>query len=282
MSNQPNIAHYFRATSTPNNNQSSSRQPGKKTKYSDASFNSSTDSTTKMPDTQINSELHALIIEVVKQTCGQITKDLSSMINEKLSTIEQKLASVCDHVQKLTEENQSLKLENTRLSREVRETSLWCNRIEQHSRKNHIRIFGLPALGDEDPKQTVHNLLTDKLKIQVDINSIDAAHRLGRSSPDNPAAMIVRFLRRQDREKVLSVRKVLKGCKTSIHEDMTQLNAKTLNRIKTHPKLEQSWFFNGKIKAKSKQGKIITLQPYDNVDDRLSHVDPANPSQTHQ
>ncbi|ESO91502.1 hypothetical protein LOTGIDRAFT_153944 [Lottia gigantea] len=129
------------------------------------------------------------------------------------------------------------------------------NSLEQYTRKAHIRIFGIVESDGEDCIAIAKKLFREKLGITSEI-SIDAAHRVGvpkrRGSGTNteiprPSGIIVRFIRRDERFRVLLNRKNLKSTGVVIVEDMTVENVKLLDSARNSRRVKSAWFTNGKV-----------------------------------
>src|SRR5690606_4891150 len=109
--------------------------------------------------------------------------------------------------------------------------------IEQYGRRNNMRSYGLPEEEQENTSALVAANLTRTLGVHVNEEDIDVSHRLGRPQRQNqnrPRSIIVRFVRRELRSKLLSRRKHLKGSGVSLAPDLTPTRMKLLNYAKDH------------------------------------------------
>ena len=180
--------------------------------------------------------------------------DMFEKVKEKVENIEQRVV-VCE--QKL-EEPCSCRAEILELRKEL-------NRLQQHSRKDNSRIFGLKETKDENCKKAVCDMLEEKLGISLSVRDFSAAHRLPSENKDKPLPMIVRFKDRSDKEVVMKNRKKLKGTGISINDDITRDNMKLMNRAENSEKFESVWFSHGKVlgKLKGPRGKTKTLELFE-------------------
>lgn len=141
------------------------------------------------------------------------------------------------------------------------------DRDEQHSRLSNIRIYGIPEKGkSENTAELVAQVLADKLKLDLIEDDIDIAHRLSKQESKDedkstdaapkPRAIICKFVRRTERNRVLMSRKLLKNTGIVIQPDLTAPRARLLAALnKTHPPIEvdgkkvsQVWTdFSGRI-----------------------------------
>lgn len=69
-----------------------------------------------------------------------------------------------------------------------------CNTMEQYSRRNCLRIFGVPENTNEDTTQLILEIAKKKLNITTEESYIDRTHRIGpRSDGKRPRAIIAKF-----------------------------------------------------------------------------------------
>ena len=110
---------------------------------------------------------------------------------------------------------------------------------------NNIKILGLEKDPHEDTRLAVCNLLKTKLGMVIKGQDIDAAHPLPKMAGQEEKApnIIVRFTRRNFKFEVLQRRKQLKDSAIVIVEDLTSMNVKLMNRIRSH----RSHSFSSKI-----------------------------------
>ena len=119
----------------------------------------------------------------------KVEQDLE-IINEKLESLDfaasewKETNHITDNIAN-TDTVKEIHFELQQLQQNKKELTRWANRNEQYSRRNNIRIKGLPASSDEDPKATVCKFLNNKMslsrnghRVQVQPSDIDAAHPL--------------------------------------------------------------------------------------------------------
>jgi len=152
------------------------------------------------------------------------------------------------------------------------------NDAEQYGRRNNLRFRGLVLKSGDDCRQVVTSFLYDKLGLRdVTPNDIEAAHPLPahQRSPDSaatsqstsPDPIIVRFRSRELRDKVIKMRRKLKGTRLTVAEDLTALNMKTLNRLRNDPEVVKSWSWNGKlfVITRSGSGSKTQVKPFQSL-----------------
>ena len=139
------------------------------------------------------------------------------------------------------------------------------NETEQYSRRNNIKIRGLP---DTDFRETAFDsakkivqFLKEKDIASLSLSDIDIAHRLPNTHNKN-RDIIVRFVSRLVRDEVMSQRRKLKNTGVFINEDLTRINHHVLMCIKKkiNDEVQDAWTVNGSIRYKDKAGKIIVVR----------------------
>ena len=159
--------------------------------------------------------------------------------------------------------------------------------LEQYGRRNGLRISGIPEQVNEDTTTAIVNLANDVLKVEppLQCDDISISHRLRKprnARPHEPAPIIVRFLRRTDRNRVISERKQLKDYnqdrdfKIYVNEDLTTRRAKLFAKMRTLQKkrlLKQAWTYNGNIKVMMPNGEIKNIANISSIQSLLPDVD---------
>lgn len=237
----------------------------------DESFGSAADESSG-DDESVLSDLEKTINRCIEKTLkSAIKKALQSFKNDMKKLIDKKIAEIdkfkkefktvkdnYDVVRKdvdaLKRENITLRAdmnavqrENNTLRADVNAAISSSNDVEQYGRRWLIRLHNVPAQEKEDCIQTCAAMFREKLGVPIENNEIEAAHRLRPRTDGRPPAIIARFMRRDRRQKVLEVRKKLKGSGVSISEDLTHMNMKLLNRVQNHEAISESWACNGNI-----------------------------------
>lgn len=134
-------------------------------------------------------------------------------------------------------------------STEINAIMLKIDNMEQYSRKNNIRIFGLPENINENTPELILNIIKDKLKINNILpDDIEKAFRTGKTMEEKPRAVFIRFKTHQNKIDVYGNKNKLKGTKITIREDLTKLRVKILNEKMEKYGKKNVWTLEGKIK----------------------------------
>lgn len=182
---------------------------------------------------------------------------VSPLFLEKLTTsLAEKLAMQDANIKVYTEKVDSLESKCHDLSNKVES-------LEQYSRKNNLRIFGVPKTEGEDTESTVIKLIKDKLNISILPNDIDCCHRLKEKEGQHPP-IIVKFWRRVLRNKIFFAKSKLKGSKIVIREDLTQQRAYMVKQLLKRTGRNTVYTVNGNIfvKFSGKINKISSIDDY--------------------
>ena len=134
------------------------------------------------------------------------------------------------------------------------------NELEQYSRRNNIRIWGIPEKVEkgetyesmETTVSLVVKTLNEKMGLNLENRDIDIAHRIGKKIPNQPDRCIIsKLISRVNKMKNLRDRKKkLQGTNIKIQEDLTKLNLAVLKATWKNDDVERSWTAEGTIYVK--------------------------------
>lgn len=122
--------------------------------------------------------------------------------------------------------------------------------LEQYTRRNNLRFFGVPEVECENTEELVINIINAILKLQVDINDIERSHRVGAPSedPKKYRAIIVKFCSYRVRSEVYKNKKNLKRKNIVIREDLTGERVQMLSAATLKYGRRNLWTQDGRIK----------------------------------
>ena len=206
-------------------------------------------------------ELEAIVKKAVESAVESAVQVTTAAFEEKLKTLQSELELQRSRANAIEAELQTALKAHQALLRDH-------NRLEQYSRRAHLRISGLKVGEGEDCKNVVAEFLSanlrtkEKNRICITRADLDAAHILPvRPFSDEERAdgngrripmVIVRFFSRELRDSVMLCRRSLKNTGFSLQEDLTVRNYRLLQSLKKCPKVDTTWTWNGKIFAKEK------------------------------
>ena len=197
----------------------------------------------------------------MQSSITQYYRNDDSIAQKTFSNTERILAEfwvLKEEFSKLKNENKCLRAENCQLRKQL-------NDFEQHSRKINIRIFNIEEKEDESNEQlekNISSLFVNKLKLGHLHNVIDVTHRVGKKTEGKHRPVIVRLAQRRYVSQILQARKLLKGTRIGISEDLTRENIKLFNQCRKNEKYKDVWIRNGKIFVKkASNGNIERVEP---------------------
>ncbi|KAB0790208.1 hypothetical protein PPYR_15454, partial [Photinus pyralis] len=144
----------------------------------------------------------------------------------------------------------SVKRENVFLREKV-------DALEQYSRRNNIRLFGIPEEKNENIQEVVIDAFNN-VGIPVTSDSIDRLHRVGKSLDSSKTRpIIIKFISYKSKHMVVTSKRKFKGTKCSIQEDLTVPRLQLLKEVQEIVGRKQTWTMDGVIFAKHKDKKFI-------------------------
>lgn len=186
-------------------------------------------------------------ISVVITKLTTITDDISAC-TRRLDEVDETLSGMDSRITKLETECVALRKTNVELTEKA-------ERLEKHSRKNNVRVFGLPDNIENGHPTNYMNMLfkelfKDKLKSEPEV---DIAHRIGPVRKEGGKAMIVRLQQFAVKEEIMKVVKnermmQIRGMKLKIFPDLTKETAK---------KRASFWELRAKLKSADVRHGII-------------------------
>ena len=197
----------------------------------------------------------------------QITSSIQESINTQIEDMVAKivngvLGGLRSRMSDLEEENQQLK---RRL--QVVETRL--DSAEQYSRRNCIRISGVPETNGESVEDKIM-LLADPINSNLTIEEVDRAHRVGKpkvtSHTDRPRDIIVEFVSYRSRQKLMKLKSQLKhkGYKgTFINEDLTKVRRDIFfqaRKMVKEKRVVSAWTYDGTIFVKDPNLRVHRVE----------------------
>lgn len=92
--------------------------------------------------------------------------------------------------------------------------------VEQNIRLNSLRIFGVQEKIDEDICVTVLQIFNNVMQLSISVKDIESCYRVTVTNTVHPRPIVIRFVTKEARNKVLALRKFLKGTGIGISEEL--------------------------------------------------------------
>ena len=183
-------------------------------------------------------------------------------MESRIFDVEKERDEMKTQLQRMKEERREMEKKIVESKRDTNNIREELNHLQQYSRNFNLRIYKVPEKkgGEEDCAKMAIEVCKE-VGVDVDVKDIENAHRVGAIKDAHNRPIIVRFMRRETRDKVLKERRKLKGRPLSIGEDLTQQNIKLLKKAEDHSATLSAWSSRGNILAKLKNGMVkrVTL-----------------------
>lgn len=197
-------------------------------------------------------------------------EDMNSRLEDSTNAVRQQ-SEKFDKYLKIIED---LVVENKSLQKKVVELENRLDHLEQYSRINTLEIKGIPQVPNEDVFGVVAEV-GKALNMTISTSMIDACHRLRKSEDyDGPPGIIVKFVRRGDKEEMLQKCRVKKNLSTRhmnrsddipvyINESLAPARRRLFaqaRQLKKEKDYKYVWLRSGKIFfRKADEAKVITV-----------------------
>lgn len=179
------------------------------------------------------------IVQIASELRSIMLPELKAMVIE---AVQEALHTLNQEVSCLKEENQRLSKSNDDLAKRLTQAEQDNDSLEQYSRRNSIRVSGVPEVASEDTDDVIINI-AQSLDVQINRSDIDRSHRVGkiddRGGSDRATGgsrrhrdIIVKFATYNARQRLYRKRKDLRDNEDTRHlyinEDLTRLRSKVL------------------------------------------------------
>jgi len=196
---------------------------------------------------QVQTAVEAALMSdaVINDLVTRLATKVSSLINESLkNSLEEARSSIRTLEAELGALREDLNRQNDQHKKRADE-------LEQYTRRNSLRIFGVTEREQEDTDQLVVDLAAEKLGINISRADIDRSHRVGRTADPadkkKPRAILVKFATYQVRRQVFNNKKKLKGSNVTVREDLTAHRAGLVRRATALYGTKNVWTTDGRV-----------------------------------
>ena len=189
----------------------------------------------------------------------QLTVKIEPLVQTYVSSVLKKTT------QDLERKNNNLLKEVSHVNRKYTRMENNLDSMEQYSRRNALRISGVPEKPLKNTDEIVVNIAT-AAHTSVRFSDIDYSHRAGKAKGDRPRDIIVRFVSHNAKEKLYDARTHLANSRdyssVTIHEHLTRTRKKLLigaRKLVKENRIKKTWTQNGKVyilNLKDKRKKI--------------------------
>ena len=205
----------------------------------------------------------------IHQTLDQLRRDIRSEVSGK---IEQLQSTVVALRQEISEKDATI----ATLKTKVAALEGVADEQEQYSRRNSLRLSGLPESPREDIVAETIRTINERMELDppLVIDEIDRLHRVGQQKEGVNRAVLIKFATYRSRRRVFSEKKKLKVSTTGsaapklfLNEDLTRHRAELLweaRKMKLAGRIKDAWSADGRLLLKNNRGVIV---PFKSIDD---------------
>lgn len=205
---------------------------------------------------------------------------LEQKLNVKLDAQASEIFNVHKEMESIKQSCKDLRAENQALRESVKTLSARLDRVgsstdemEQHMRGDNLLIHGVQLPADGSPETNVQQIVLDTLnshipELHLTAEHVSVSHRIPqRNQPSTntaarPPPIIIRFSHRHARNRLLGLRKQLKGKAISVTEQLTAKRAQLLKKasdLVVSKNIQSAWSHDGKVLVKSFSDRIINV-----------------------
>ena len=148
--------------------------------------------------------------------------------------------------------------------------------LEQYTRRNSLRISGIPEEASEDCLVKTLDALNDSLSLDPPLapSDIDRIHRTGRPRTDNkPRAMLIKFVAYRQRQRVTGNRKKLDGSDIYLNEDLTRKRNQlfwSARKAKKDGKIKNCTTLDGRISIRDLANKTHFIKNEEDLNEIMN------------
>ena len=179
-----------------------------------------------------------------------------------------------------------LKAKNDRiegLEKRIQELETETDNLQQYSRRNSVRIAGIPEVEGEDPVARSLSVINETLQVDppIQITDVDRIHRVGpKTAASRP--MLIKFSTYLAKKRVMEKRSSLRGTRYFLNEDLTRHRAHLCYQArlaKKANKIQSVWTADGKILVRNNHKRIVTISSAQDLEKECL-IPPSSPSRS--
>ena len=178
-----------------------------------------------------------------------------------------------DRIESLEKSNKNLQKTNDLLTARVTLLEAQADQAEQYSRRNCLRISGVPETPDENTDNIVLSIAND-IDSEIQLQDIDRSHRIGnpkKKKKSTPRDIIVKFSTYRARADFYKQRTIMKerGHEGQfINEDLTRKRSEYLYEARKLLKannLKGAWSSDGTVLVKNNSDDVYRIMSLDDL-----------------
>ena len=215
------------------------------------------------PEGAITGDLVATMIAALQPVLVKsVTAAVTAAVAVASKQIMIDLRHDLEEVQHMREEVQSLRAR-------VQTQSFELDRLQQYSRRDNIRVYGIEEKPDECTNTIIVKLAHD-MGVEIEEQELSVSHRLGRKT-GKPRPIIAKFVRRDTKSKMMRAKKELRGVsgyrQVFLNDDLTTLRSRLVYELKRDESIKSVWTIDGRIMCVREEGGKDVKSVIDSPDD---------------
>lgn len=217
----------------------------------------------------INDKMEMLFKEM--RDFREETKDLGVSIestHSKIDEMKELFQAQRADIDRCLDNIDTLKSENITLKKEICTVRAELSDLQQYTRNNSVDIQGVPEIKSENIFEVVQRV-SRAVRFELKEDMVDVVHRLAGGRGDSrPRGIILKFVRRTDRDELLRLAKVKRGFSASelgvtsdnkvfINPSLSRNNRQLLFLARSAARegvVKYAWFNNGKVWIRKSEG----------------------------
>ena len=210
--------------------------------------------------------------ERISEKFNHLVEDVKSQVKEELNKDKEHMEAEINASFQILEDD--LRSKFTTMDK----TQHDLNSLEQYTRKNSIRLFGIKETDDTtNIEEQALKIIKDHLEIDLRSDDVEIAHRAGKFRPEGrheakkARPVLLKLASHKTKVRIIKAKRKFRGTNFWIAEDLKSQNAekvKRLNELRKAGKIKSVWAMDGKIRVKKLNDTIVLI----NSDEEIQHL----------
>ena len=220
-------------------------------------------------ETLIDTSVRRIVNELLANqdvTIAIKVKEETKLMNEKLADVKKENECLKKEIVTLKTHLKSNDAKIAEIDARSKLALSMSNYNEQYSRKNNVKVMDIAEIPNETEQDLVNTVsdLFKKKDVIIEPSKIMAIHRIpGKEGHARP--VLVKFMNNNAKTKVMVHRTAFKQMGNRLVDDVTRLNAQLIERLSTHARIQQAWFFNGAVYGRSTDNRRHKIDLFDDI-----------------
>lgn len=202
--------------------------------------------------------------DFLKNFAAKIADSFTANLNTKLKQFEERVDTL---ETQLVEAKVNSEMQLGVLKRENSELREMIEQLQQVNKSNKLRVYGLQERDNENVKQVLCEMFSKKLSVDVPSEAMGNCYRVGKNSKGNrqPRPVSVEFFNFYYRAQVFNKKKLLKGTKIIIAEDLVKARYNLYLKARERLGKQSVWTRDCRVYSKI-NNKIMVLQNLEDLE----------------